>query len=274
MKIGNREFDLKNETYIMGILNVTPDSFYDGGRYDTPDAALVRAEKMIAQGVDIIDIGGMSTKPDHDEISCGEELDRVIPVVRAVRRSFDIPISIDTYRWQIAEAALDAGADMVNDVWGALHGDGKMAETLSRYNVPCCLMHNSEVMARSVGDVLAGLRNSINHACSCGVGKSNIIIDPGIGFAKSPKTCLRVVADIASLEELERPILLGVSRKSLIGHTLSLPPEERLEGALAIAAYAFLSTHVAFLRVHDVKEHVRVRDMLKAIVNERERVEI
>ena len=267
MKIGKKDFDLKNETYIMGILNVTPDSFYDGNFYGSMDKALRQAEKMISEGADIIDVGGMSTKPGHQDLSCSEEIERAVPVIREIRRRFDVPLSVDTYRSRVAEEALLAGADMVNDIWGALFGDGQMADTIAKHNVPCCLMHNNTSEVFSIEEILTGLLRSVGHVCSRGVSKSNIIIDPGIGFAKNPKTNLLVIKEINKIAELKLPIMLGASRKSVIGYVLDLPAQERLEGTLAITAYAAMSAHIAFMRVHDVKENARVLKMLKAIGN-------
>ena len=228
MIIGNKTFDFDKETYLMGILNVTPDSFYDGNAHNTLHQALTQAEKMIAEGADIIDVGGMSTRPGHAVITPEEEARRVIPVIREIRRRFAVPLSVDTYRSQVAAEALDAGADMVNDIWGALYDDGQMADTIAKYNVPCCLTHNSASNVTSVEEVLAGLRRAIARVRSRGADNAKIIIDPGIGFAKDPPTNLRVVKEIGRFAELEYPLLLGASRKSLIGHVLRLPAEERL----------------------------------------------
>ena len=267
MKIRQQEFDLKNKTHVMGILNITPDSFYDGDNYYLPDKALARAEEMISQGVDIIDVGGMSTRPGHEEISIDEEQQRVIPVIEKIRKNFDIPISIDTYRSQVAAEALKAGADFVNDIWGALYDDGQMAEIIAENDVPCCLMHNSKSKAATVDEVLAGLKQSVDRALSYGVSPSNIIVDPGVGFAKIDQDLnLRVIRELSRFEELGYPILLGASRKSLIGHVMDLPGQERLEGTLAITAYGYLSARLAFIRVHDVKENVRVLRMLDAVI--------
>jgi len=267
MRIGNREYDLAGKTYIMGILNITPDSFYEGNRCDAAERALAKAEKMISEGADIIDVGGMSTKPGHSIISGDEEIRRVVPVVREIRKRFAVPLSIDTYRSEVAEKALDAGADMVNDIWGGLHPDGRMADIIAKYNVPCCLMHNDESDVSSVEEVLAGLKRSIRYACSRGVDISKIIIDPGIGFAKDARTNLRVIKELDRFADMKLPVLLGASRKSLIGYALNLPVEERLEGTLAVTAYALQKTHIAFFRVHDVKENARVIKMIAEIVN-------
>jgi len=267
MKIGNKTFNVHSQTYIVGILNITPDSFYDGGRYDTLDKILAHTEKMINDGADIIDIGGMSTKPGHDIISCEEEMQRVVPVIQEIRRRFALPLSIDTYRSEVARAAIDAGADMVNDIWGTLYDKGEMAKTINQSGVPCCLVHNSQSLVTKTEDVLIGLQRCIDHAVSCGIDTSRIILDPGIGFAKETQLNLRLIKDIARFGELGYALLLGASRKSVIGYALNLPGEERLEGTLAVTAYALLKTHIAFLRVHDVKENVRVRDMIYAIQN-------
>ncbi|MCL1808276.1 MAG: dihydropteroate synthase [Clostridiales bacterium] len=267
MIIGNREFDLGSETYIMGILNATPDSFYCGGRFGTVEKALAQAEKMVAEGADIIDIGGMSTRPGHSIVSQEEETQRVVPIVREIRKRFAVPLSVDTYRSKVAEEALNAGADMVNDVWGFMRGEGEMADTVAKYGVPCCLAHNSDTVASSVDEVLAGLSRCIEHARSHGVSKSKIIVDPGIGFAKEPLVNLCIIKELRRFAELKHPILLGASRKSVIGNALGLPVGERLEGTLAVTAYVALSARVAFLRVHDVKENARVLNMLKAIKN-------
>lgn len=264
MQIGKHKFDTSNKTYIMGILNTTPDSFFDN--FFSPDLALKRAEEMISEGADIIDVGGMSTRPGHTEISCEEELDRVIPIITQIRKNFDIPISIDTYRGQVALEALKAGADLVNDIWGALYDDGLMAKIIADNNVPCCLMHNSKTKASTVDEILDRLKTSIDRVLSFGVCPANIIIDPGIGFAKKDQNLnLRVIKELDRFTKLGYPILLGASRKSLIGHVLDLPGPERLEGTLAITAYGYLSTRLAFLRVHDVKENVRMIRMLEAI---------
>ena len=267
MIIGNSEFDLAGNTYIMGILNITPDSFYDGCRFNTVEKALAQTERMVSEGAHIIDVGGMSTRPGHEIISCGEELQRVLPVIREIRKNFSVPVSVDTYRSEVAEEALRAGADMVNDIWGGTYGDGRMADIISKYNVPCCLMHNDTSNVTSMDEVIAGLRHFVDHALSRGVDGSNIIIDPGIGFAKDQRTSLLVIKELGRLAQLNYPIMLGASNKSLIGYALGLPSQERLEGTLAITAYAAQQTHIAFLRVHEVKENARVLQMLNAIAN-------
>jgi len=267
MIIGNREYDLENKTYIMGILNVTPDSFYDGNRYDSMDKALAHTEKMVSEGADIIDIGGMSTRPGHSDLSCAEEIKRVAPVIREIKKRFDTPLSVDTYRSEVALEAISAGADMVNDIWGGLRDGGRMADLIAKCQIPFCLMHNDSSNVASVEDVISGLRRAVDHACAKGVDRSKIIVDPGIGFAKDARTNLRVIREIARLKELEYPIMLGASNKSFIGRALNLPEGERLEGTLAVAAYAVLQTRIAFLRVHEIRENARVVRMLAEIAN-------
>ena len=179
MKIGNKDFDLKNHVYIMGILNVTPDSFSDGGRFDSQDQALRHAEEMIEAGADIIDIGGESTRPSHTPLGEEDELNRVIPMIKAIRKRFDIPISVDTYKAKVGEAAIEAGADLINDVWG-FKREPHLAEVTAKYQVPCCLMHNrtntdyTDLMA----DMLIDLQESIDIALKAGVSKDAIILDP------------------------------------------------------------------------------------------------
>ena len=185
MKIGNREFDVKNRTYIMGILNVTPDSFSDGGKWDSMDHALKHAETMIAEGADILDVGGESTRPGYTKISDEEEIHRVVPVIQAIRKRFDIPISVDTYKSQVAEAALEAGADLINDIWG-LKYDPRMASVIAASGAACCLMHNRKNRQYSsfASDLKQDLLESVRLAETAGISRDKIILDPGLGFAK------------------------------------------------------------------------------------------
>ena len=237
MKIGNKDFDLKNHVYIMGILNVTPDSFSDGGRFDSQDQALRHAEEMIEAGADIIDIGGESTRPSHTPLGEEDELNRVIPMIKAIRKRFDIPISVDTYKAKVGEAAIEAGADLINDVWG-FKREPHLAEVTAKYQVPCCLMHNrtntdyTDLMA----DMLIDLQESIDIALKAGVSKDAIILDPGIGFAKTSDDNLTVMHHLEDLQKLGYPVLLGTSRKSFIGNTLDLPVDQRLEGTMATSS--------------------------------------
>ena len=265
MRIGTHEFDIKNQTYIMGILNVTPDSFSDGGKIQGVDAALRRAEDMIKEGAAILDIGGESTRPGYTPVSEEEEMERVLPVVEAIKQRLDIPVSVDTYKSKVAESAILAGADLINDIWG-LKADVQMAEVIAKYDVACCLMHNRKeaVYASFIEDVLTDLQECITLASQAGIHKDKIILDPGVGFAKDYAQNLEVLRNLHRLNELGYPVLLGASRKSVIGLTLDLPTEERLEGTLTTTVAA-VQQGVSFVRVHDVKENYRAIQMAQAI---------
>ena len=265
MRIGNRDFDTDNHTYVMGILNVTPDSFWDGGKYRGMDVALGHVAQMIRDGADIIDIGGESTRPGATPVEAADEIERVLPVIEAVRDRFDIPVSLDTYKNTVAWAGIGAGVDMINDVWG-LKGDERMAEVIAQSHVPVCIMHNRENEKYSdiVTDVISDLKNSIEIASKAGIPDENIMIDPGIGFAKDHDQNMKLMAHLDELRSLGYPVLLGTSRKSMIGQALDLPADERLEGGLATTAWGMMHG-VSFVRVHDVKEHVRVIRMIEAI---------
>ena len=267
MKIGNKDFPLGQRTYVMGILNVTPDSFSDGGRYTELDQALAQAQKMAEEGADIIDIGGESTRPGYTAVSDEEEIGRVVPVIRELKKRLDIPLSVDTYKGNVAEAALAAGADMVNDIWGLGH-DAKIGEVTAAYGAPICLMHNRK--EADYGDFLkdwrSDLEKSIERAKAAGIGEDRIILDPGVGFAKTYEQNLLAIKYMASLKELGYPVLLGTSRKSVIGLTLDLPKEERIEGTLATSVLA-VTEGIDFVRVHDVKENVRAIRMAEAILS-------
>lgn len=266
MKIGNRTFDTEHETYVMGILNVTPDSFWDGGKHHKLDDVLFHAEGMIKEGAAILDVGGESTRPGYTPVSADEELERTIPIVEAIKERFDIPVSIDTYKSSVAEAAIAAGADLVNDIWG-LKADPLMAEIIARTNAACCLMHNRRQAEYQsfMEDVCSDLSESLALAEKAGIAKSQIILDPGIGFGKTYEQNLEAVRRLGELRKLGCPILLGTSRKSMIGQALGLLPEERLEGTLVTTAFAVWKG-CTFVRVHDVKENVRAIHMAKAIV--------
>ena len=251
MKIGNREFDVNNDTYVMGILNVTPDSFSDGGKFNNLEAALAHTEEMIKEGATIIDVGGESTRPGYTLISDEEEIGRVVPVIRAIKEKFDIPVSIDTYKSKVAKAAIAAGADLVNDIWG-LKYDKNMAKVIADAGVACCLMHNRDNMEYTsfMDDMLADLRETIQLAKEAGIADDKIMLDPGVGFAKS--------------YELGYPVLLGTSRKSVIGLTLDTTKDERVEGTLVTTVFG-VQQGCAFVRVHDVKENMRAIRMTQAI---------
>ena len=252
MKIGNREFDTKNHCYIMGILNVTPDSFSDGGKFNRLDDALRHTEDMIREGADIIDIGGESTRPGHQVITDEEEIARVTPVIEAVKKQFDIPISIDTYKSAVTEAALQAGADLVNDIWGFKH-DKRAAELTARYNAACCLMHNRHeaVYQNFQEDVLSDLEECVRIAKEAGIADDRIILDPGVGFGKTYEMNLEITNHLEILHRLGYPVLLGTSRKSMIGLTLDLPADDRVEGTLATTVLGVIKG-CSFVRVHDI----------------------
>lgn len=273
MRIGNRVFQTQDKTYVMGILNVTPDSFSDGGSYQSRDSILYRVEEMIAQGADVIDIGGESTRPGSAEISASVEISRVAPTIRDIKSRFDIPVSLDTYRSETAKAGLQAGADMINDVWG-LRYDEAMAEVIAGHQVVCCLMHNgrklhheSAVQAGGqIKDVMEGLQESICRAKTANICDDRILLDPGIGFGKTVEQNLALINELDKLHILGYPVLLGASRKSVVGEVLSLPVNDRLEGTLATTAMAVIKGCM-FVRVHDIKENVRMIRMMEAIVH-------
>ncbi|MEE1085567.1 MAG: dihydropteroate synthase [Schaedlerella sp.] len=269
MIIGSKKFDTDNRTYIMGILNVTPDSFSDGGRYPSIDAACLQAEKMISEGADILDVGGESTRPDHVQISDEEEIFRVVPVIEALKKRFDVPVSVDTYKSKVAKEAIFAGADMINDIWG-LKYDKKMADVIAESKVSCCLMHNRKdtEYQNFIMDVLEDLQDSIRIAKKHGIADKKIILDPGIGFAKTYEMNLKILNHLEELLQLNYPILLGTSRKSVIGRTLDLPVTEREEGTLATTVIGLMKG-CSFVRVHDVQANYRAIKMAEAILRER-----
>ena len=268
MIIGNKEFDTKNNTYIMGILNVTPDSFSDGGRYDTIDAALFHARQMVKEGADILDIGGESTRPGHIQITDAEEIGRVVPVIERLKQEFDIPLSIDTYKSTVAEAALAAGADLVNDIWG-LKYDEKMASVIAKSGAACCLMHNREKAEYDdfAADFLEDMRGCVALAGRAGIRHDKIILDPGVGFGKTYEMNLEIINQLELLHQFDLPILLGTSRKSVIGLTLDLPADQREEGTLVTTVYA-VQKGCAFVRIHDVKKNKRAIRMTQALMRE------
>lgn len=268
MNIGSKEFDLQNNTYIMGILNVTPDSFSDGGKFTRMDTALFQVEKMLEEGADLIDIGGESTRPGFAPVSMEEEIERTIPVIEAIRNRFDTVISIDTYKAGTAKAAIMAGAALVNDVWG-LKRDSGMADVIAQNKVACCLMHNRFNMdyTNFVQDMKMDLEESIELALKAGVKKDQIILDPGIGFAKSVEQNLEAIANVGELLEFGCPVLLATSRKSVIGKTLDLEVDQRLEGTLVTTVMGVMAG-CSFIRVHDVKENKRAIQMTRAIMDQ------
>lgn len=264
MIIGNKEFR-NGHTHIMGILNITPDSFSDGGRFMSPDNALRRVEEMISEGADIIDIGGESTRPGYTPVPTDEEIRRVAPIISAIQKRFDIPVSVDTYKSAVADASLSEGANLVNDIWG-LKADPKMADTIKRHNACVCLMHNRENADYTdfTAEVIADLKESIALAKAAGITDDKIMTDPGIGFAKDYNQNLELINKLDILQELGYPVLLGASRKSVIGLTLNLPADKRLCGTLATTAVACMKG-ASFVRVHDIKENFELIKMMEAI---------
>ncbi|MGD0707944.1 MAG: dihydropteroate synthase [Anaerolineaceae bacterium] len=272
-------------TYIMGILNVTPDSFSGDGliaRGDVIRAALVQATQFVTAGADIIDIGGESTRPGAQPVSAEEELERVLPVIRELRRAdLDTILSVDTYKASVAEAAMEAGADWINDCW-ALRADPKMAATVARHGVPVILMHNrskpgtEELNERLggryvgsqyedlMGEVKTELMQSVELAQKAGIAEDRIILDPGIGFGKTVSQNLELIDRLAEIKALGYPVLVGPSRKSFIGYTLDLPPNQRLEGTAASVAVSVVRG-ADIVRVHDVEVMARVAKMTDAI---------
>lgn len=280
MKIGNKDFDFESpHTYVMGILNVTPDSFSDGGRFDKMDAALYHVEEMVQQGADIIDVGGESTRPGYTKITVGEEIARVTSVLEAVKKRFDIPVSIDTYKAPVMDAALSAGADLANDIWGlrydslfaeegkkAVWDCGTMAEIVAKYQVPVCVMHNRKNAEYDnlIEDMLSDFKECISIGEKAGMERKQMILDPGVGFGKTYEHNLMVLANLKRFLEPGLPLLLAASRKSVIGLTLDLPVTEREEGTLVTTVLA-VENAWNMVRVHDVGKNVRAIRMAEKI---------
>ncbi|ACL75684.1 dihydropteroate synthase [Ruminiclostridium cellulolyticum] len=268
LKIGNSIWKWGKKTYVMGILNITPDSFSDGGSYTNPEIALNQALRMIEEGADIIDVGGETTKPGAVPVSSEIEQQRIIPVIEALSKEIALPVSVDTYRADTAELAIQAGAAMINDIWG-LKYDSRMASIIAEYNVSVCIMHNrttgTDYGKDLIGTILKELEGSILIAKNAGIGDDKIIIDPGIGFAKTWEQNLEVMHSLEDFKRLGYPVLLGTSRKSFIGKVLGLEVPDRLEGTLATTA-AGISKGVDIVRVHDVLQNVRVAKMTDSMV--------
>lgn len=266
MKIRNKEFDVENKTYVMGILNVTPDSFSDGGKYQQLDQALRHVERMLSEGADIVDVGGESTRPGYTVVSEEEEIERITPVIEGIRARFDVPVSLDTYKPKVAQAGILAGADLINDIWG-LKYDADMAKVIARSGLPCCLMHNRKEpdYQNFMEEVLEELQESVRLAGKAGISEEKIILDPGVGFGKTYENNLEIINRLEELKRLGYPLLLGTSRKSVIGLTLDLPAEERVEGTIVTTVFGVMKG-CAFVRVHDVKENVRAVRMAEAIL--------
>lgn len=290
LSIGKHDFRWGNMTYLMGILNITPDSFSGDGLYQNNefdirslvDKTLVQAGEFVAAGVDILDVGGESTRPGANLVEIETELKRVVPVVQAISREFDVPISIDTYKHQVARAALEAGAELVNDVWG-LNADPEMAPTIAKNMAPVIIMHNRSSWAhadikeslggRYIGipyddlleDIKRELMESVDLAHSAGIPDEKIILDPGIGFGKTVEQNLELINSLPAIRDLGYPLLYGPSRKSFIGYTLDLPTEQRLAGTAAAVAVGIVRG-ADIIRVHDVKFMQQVAQMTDAIV--------
>ena len=270
----NLLLDLGERTLIMGILNVTPDSFYDGGRYTTPEAALNHALRMAEDGADIIDVGGESTRPGSERISVEEELSRVIPVIEKIRQRSNIPISIDTYKNEVARAAFSSGADIVNDISG-LKFDNSLAEVAAEFNCTLIISHikgspndmqNNVHYNNLMAEIKNSLKESISRAESSGIKPEKIIVDPGIGFGKRVNDNLLILKKLSEFKNLGKPIMIGSSRKSFIGKISAAQPDERLEGTIATVCAAVLNG-ADIVRVHDVKEVCRAVKVIDAIKN-------
>jgi dihydropteroate synthase len=268
---GSKTYDLSSRTYIMGVLNVTPDSFSDGGKYFDVDKAVRHGMEMVEQGADFVDIGGESTRPGSERISVEEELKRVIPVIEHLAKFVEVPISIDTYKSAVAERALDAGAVIVNDISG-LHFDTTMAEVIAQKNASVILMHikgtprtmqDNPMYENLIEEICSYLQEGIQRAEDKGI--EQIIVDPGIGFGKTLEHNLAILKNLKEFQRFGYPVLVGPSRKSFIGKILNVAVEERLEGTAAAIAVSILNG-ANIVRVHDVKEMKRVAAMIDAIV--------
>jgi dihydropteroate synthase len=266
IQCGKYTLDYGGKTQIMGILNTTPDSFSDGGKYVDIDKAIFHANEMIKNGADIIDIGGESTRPGFDPVSVEQEIERTIPVIRKLAKEIDVPISIDTYKAEVAKQAIEAGATIINDIWGA-KADPDMGNVAATYDVPIILMHNRHNRAydQLIPDMIVDLMESVKLVKDAGVKDEKIILDPGVGFAKTMEDNLLVMRHLDSFVQLGYPVLLGTSRKSFIGHVLDLPPIERLEGTGATICLG-IEKGCQIIRIHDVLEMSRMAKMMDAML--------
>lgn len=275
LMIGKKQFKRQGHTYVMGILNVTPDSFSDGGSYPELSDALYRVEQMIKEGAELIDVGGESTRLGYIQITDEEEIARTCPVIEAIKKNFDVPVSLDTYKSEVAKAGVQAGMDLFNDIWG-LQYDPKMAKIIAQSGLPCVLMHNRK---EKMGDEIKAtpeletmfredFGGILTIAEEAGIDREKIILDPGVGFAKSYEQNLWVINHLPFFQEMGYPVLLGTSRKSVVGLTLDLPVNERVEGTLATTAFA-VECGCCMVRVHDVRENVRFIRMMEAIRNQK-----
>lgn len=258
LECNGKKLELGKKTLIMGILNVTPDSFSDGGEYNTIKSAQEQCDLMLREGADIIDIGGESTRPGSKPVTEAEEIERVIPVLKDLKSNYNPFISIDTSKAEVARLALENGANMINDVWG-LQKEPAIAKHIAEYNVPVVIMHNKK-NNKYEKDIIESMKiffeKSLDIAYKAGIKKENIILDPGIGFGKNPEQNIEVMARLDEIKALGFPLLLGTSRKSMIGYILDLPSDERLEGTIATNVIGVMKGY-DIVRVHDVREHVR-----------------
>jgi dihydropteroate synthase len=266
LKFGKYELPIHEETIVMGIVNITPDSFSDGGKYNTVEAAVRHVKQLVAHGAKIIDIGGESTRPGFIKVEVEDEIKRVVPIIEALSSEIDVPISIDTYKSEVAEAAVKAGASIINDVWGAKF-DPKIADVAAKYKVPIILMHNrnDRNYYDLMSDIVLDLAESIQIAKKAGVSDELIILDPGIGFAKTPEQNLQVMNGLDQIKALNYPLLLGTSKKSFIGEVLGTEVNERLEGTGATVCLG-MTKGCEIVRVHDVLPILRMTKMMDAML--------
>ncbi len=267
LKCRDRAVGIGRETLLVGILNLTPDSFFDGGKFAAGESALAQASRLVEEGAAIIDVGGQSTRPGYKEISDEEEIARVVPVITALVPRLPVPISIDTYKPAVARAALQAGAHLINDIHG-LQGNPELARLAAEFGCPVVVMHNDAAFRDTPGDLIYKIKTFFDRsreiAAQAGLTEDLIVLDPGIGFGKTQEQNLEILARLSELKMLGSPLWLGASRKSVIGNVLGLPPEERLEGTLATTALAVWQG-VEFIRVHDVRANARASKMAAAI---------
>lgn len=267
MRFSGRELVFGERTLIMGILNLTPDSFSDGGDFISADKAVEHAKKMIAEGADIIDIGGESSRPGHVRIDAEEETRRVLPVIKRLREETDAILSLDTIRAEVAEEGIKNGIHIVNDIWG-FQEDERLAGIAAKYETPVVLMHNQngvDYQGDIIEEVIRFLKESVRIALEAGVSDDKIILDPGIGFGKTAEQNIAVMSRLKEIRALGYPVLLGTSRKSMIGHILGLPPKERGEGTVATTVLG-IAQGVDIVRVHDVLENSRAAKVTDAII--------
>lgn len=270
LTINGITLDYTAETFVMGILNVTPDSFSDGGKFNNVEAAVAQAKKMVAEGAKIVDVGGESTRPGYERISDEDEIARIVPVIQALVAEVPAIISVDTYKANVARAAVEAGAHIINDIWGA-QAEPEIAQVAADLNVPIILMHNRDNTDYGTDfwmTAKADLEKSVAIARNAGIPDNHIILDPGIGFAKTTAQNIEMMQHLADLVAMGYPVLLATSRKSMIGNVLKLPVEERIEGTGATIVYG-IEKGCHMIRVHDVKEMARATHMADILVGKR-----